>query len=93
MQSLTAVVFVGAGKGVAPVICCVWEKAIGESSWAQAPRRCPEGSFKAVRQFTIAPQQGEGDWKTSIREAGMDVKWLRPISQGVRRAQEKAFMN
>ena len=34
---------------------------MGESSWAAAPQHGPEGSVKAARQFTIAPQQGEGD--------------------------------
>ena len=66
---------------VAPLGCCICEKVIEESSWAQASRHGPEGREKAARQFTIATQQGEGDWKTSIREAGMDVKWLGPISR------------
>lgn len=65
---------------VAPVGCCICVKAIGESSWAQAPQHGPEGHVKAARRFTIATQQGEGDWKASIRGAGMDVKWLGTIS-------------
>lgn len=79
------------GEGVTPVSCCICEEAIEESSWAQAPRHSPEGSVKAARRFTIAPQQGDGDWKTSIREAGMDVKWLGPISPGVRRPREGIY--
>lgn len=73
------------------VSCCICEEAIGESSWAQAPRHGPEGSVKAARRFTIAPQQGEGDWKTSIREAGMDGKWLKPISPGADRPREGIY--
>jgi len=57
----------------------------GESSWA---RRGPEGRVKAARRFTIAPQQGGGDWKTSIWETGMGVKWLGPISPGVHRPRK-----
>lgn len=29
----------------------------------------------------MAPQQGEGDWKTSVREPRLDVKQLGPVSQ------------
>lgn len=42
----------------------------------------PGGGVKAANQRTIALQQGDGDWKTSIRGAPVDAKWLRPISPG-----------
>lgn len=96
-QSWTAVIFVRAGEGKAPVSCCTVSvrrrygsqaEAIWESSWAPGSWHGPEGSVKAARQFTIALQHSEGDWKTSIREAGMDVKWLGPISPGVHRPRK-----
>lgn len=34
-----------------------------------APSARPWGSVKAARQYTIAPQRGDGDRDTSIREA------------------------
>lgn len=82
-------VYESCGEGVAPVSCCICEEAIGESSRARCSRHGPEGNVKAARQFTIAPQQGEGDWKTSIRQARKDVKWLGPISPRGVQTQER----
>lgn len=90
MQNVTAVVFVRAGRGVAQTTSTVCDKAVEEEE-----KGGPEGRVKAVRRFTIAPQQGEGDCRTSIREASMDVKCLRPISQGCtgpRNEQEEQMM-
>lgn len=71
------------GEGADPVSCVSVRRWWGSrAETMQAPRCGPEGSVKAARLFSTAPQLGEADWKTSIREAGMDVKWLGPISPG-----------
>lgn len=74
------------GDGVSAWVC---DEAIGEWSRTRPLQRRPGGSVKAARQYTIALQQGDGDWKTSIREAPMDAKWLRPISLGGAQSQER----
>lgn len=71
------------------VSICVCDEAIREWSRTQLLQRGPGGSVKAARQYTIALQQGDGDRKTSIREASMDAKWLGPISLGSVQSQER----
>lgn len=59
----------------------VREEAMGKGSRAR-PRS--GGSVKAARQCAIAPQQGDGDWETSIR--GLD-----PFPSGVRGARKGIY--
>lgn len=71
------------------MLASVCDRAIGEWSRSRPLQHGPGGSVKAARQYTIARQQGDGDWKASIREAPVGAKWLRPISLGGAQSQER----